>query len=281
MNAPKPVSRTVAGGVAKLLPDVDRPRAWLLTVDDAPQSYVDLDDPLRLEFEYTRMLAHVLELAEPAGEPLDVLHLGGGGLTLPRYAAVQRPGSRQRVVESDRALLDFVTSRLPPPADAAIALEATDARLAVERGPSGSADLVIADVFGGPRIPGHVTTLPYARAAAGVLRPHGIHAMNLADTTPFRFLSSQVATFAAAFAHVALLAEPAVLRGRRFGNIVLLASASPLPVTALARRAAADPFPARVEFGPMLRRFLEGGSPVSDARAVPSPEPPEGSFSID
>ncbi|GAA3355822.1 hypothetical protein GCM10017744_019900 [Streptomyces antimycoticus] len=102
MNEPIPVSRAVDGGTAKLMPDLDRPHAWLLTVDGAPQSYVDLDDPVRLEFEYARRIAHVLDAAADPGAPLDVLHLGGGALMLPRYLAATRPGSRQVVIEADR-----------------------------------------------------------------------------------------------------------------------------------------------------------------------------------
>ncbi|AXK37344.1 spermidine synthase-like protein [Streptomyces armeniacus] len=261
------------------MPDVDRPRAFLLTVDGAPQSYVDLDDPLHLEFEYARRLGHVLDLAEPEG-PLDVLHLGGGALTLPRYAAAARPGSRQRVVDSDRALLAFVACRLPLPPGSGVMLEAADARTVLDALPAASTDVVIGDVYGGTRIPAHLTTLPYARAVARVLRPHGVYAGNLADAAPFRFLASQLATFAEVFRHLCLIAEPAVLRGRRFGNTVLLASQTEPPVRALARRTAADTFPARVEYGPSLLRIAKGGAPVQDGDAVPSPEPPDGAFSV-
>ena len=60
MNEPIPVIRDTDHGTARLLPDVDRDRAWLLTVDGSPQSYVDLDEPEHLEFEYVRRLGHVL-----------------------------------------------------------------------------------------------------------------------------------------------------------------------------------------------------------------------------
>ncbi|NUR40700.1 MAG: spermidine synthase-like protein, partial [Streptomyces sp.] len=86
-----PVARAVDHGFAKLMPDVDRRRAWLLTVDGAPQSYVDLDEPTHLEFEYARRLGHALDILAEPGQPLDVLHLGGGALTLPRYVAATRP----------------------------------------------------------------------------------------------------------------------------------------------------------------------------------------------
>ncbi|WP_431040742.1 spermidine synthase [Streptomyces sp. P1-3] len=280
MDEPIPVSRAVDGGTAKLMPDVDRARAWLLTVDGAPQSYVDLDDPAHLEFEYARRLAHVLDTAAAPGAPLDVLHLGGGALTLPRYVAATRPGSRQRVVEADGGLLDLVTEVLPLPPGARIDLCRADARTVLEAAPPAAADVVVADVFTGSRVPAHLTSVEYARAAARALRPGGRYAANLADGAPFAFLRSQVATFATAFAHLCLIAEPAVLRGRRFGNAVLLASQTELPVGALARRAAADAFPARVEYGPAVDRFTAGAVPVWDADAVPSPQPPGGAFSI-
>ncbi|MFD3329685.1 spermidine synthase [Streptomyces sp. NPDC058701] len=262
------------------MPDVDRDRAWLLTVDGAPQSYVDLDDPEHLEFEYARRLAHVLDAAAEPGRALDLLHLGGGALTLPRYAAATRPGSRQTVVEFDTGLVEMVAEHLPLPADAGVTVHAADARTWLEAAPQASADVVVADVFGGSRVPARLTSVEYAREAARVLRPGGLYAANLADGAPFGFLRGQLATFGAVFGELALIAEPAVLRGRRFGNAVLLASDGGLPVAELARRCASDAFPARVESGAKLARFARGAGTVADAEAVGSPEPPEGAFSL-
>ncbi|MFB7499811.1 spermidine synthase [Streptomyces sp. NPDC056161] len=280
MSEPIPVVRTTDHGTAKLMPDVDRARAWLLTVDGAPQSYVDLDEPTHLEFEYARRLGHVLDAVAKPGRPLAVVHLGGGALTLPRYVAATRPGSRQDVVEADRGLLTLVTEHLPVPAGAGIALHPADARTWLEAAPDGTADVLVADVFGGSRVPAHLTSLGYAREAERVLRTGGCYLANLADAAPFGFLRSQLATFAAVFEELALIAEPGVLRGRRFGNAVLVASHRPLDTAAVARRTAADAFPARVEHGAALREFIGAARPVADADAVPSPEPPEGAFGI-
>ncbi|WP_320777472.1 fused MFS/spermidine synthase [Streptomyces sp. CRN 30] len=280
MNEPIPVTRTTDHGTAKLMPDVDRERAWLLTVDGAPQSYVDLDEPTHLEFEYARRLGHALDTVAEPGRPLDVLHLGGGALTLPRYVEATRPGSRQEVVDADRGLLALVTEHLPLPDGAPITLHGADARAWLEAAPAGSADVLIADVFGGSRVPAHLTTVAYARAAARVLRGDGVYLANLADAAPFAFLRSQLATLATVFAELVLVAEPGVLRGRRFGNAVLLAAHHPLDTTALARRTAADAFPARVAHGAALRGLVGDARPVRDEDAVPSPEPPDGAFGI-
>lgn len=280
VNEAIPVSRAIDRGTAKLMPDVDRERAWLLTVDGAPQSYVDLDEPTHLEFEYARRLGHVLDTVAEPGLPLDVVHVGGGALTLPRYVAATRPGSRQRVVEYDRGLLDLVVEQLPPPADADIALHGADARQWLEAAPADSADVLVGDVFGGSRVPAHLSTVGYARAVERVLRADGVYLANLADAAPFTFLRSQLATLATVFEELSLIAEPAVLRGRRFGNAVLVAAHRPLDIAVLARRAAADAFPARVEHGTALRAFIGGAAPVREENAVPSPEPPDGAFGI-
>ncbi|WP_461086845.1 spermidine synthase [Streptomyces deserti] len=280
VNEPIPVTRDVDHGTAKLMPDVDRKRAWLLTVDGAPQSYVDLDEPTHLEFEYARRLGHVLDTLAEQGRPLDVLHLGGGALTLPRYVAATRPGSRQDVVEADRGLLELVAEHLPLPEGAGVALHAADARAWLESAPDDRADVLVADVFGGSRVPAHLTSVAYAREAGRVLRGSGVYLANLPDAAPFAFLRSQLATFATVFAELALIAEPGVLRGRRFGNAVLVAAHRPIEVAALARLTAADVFPARVEHGRSLRDFTGDARPVRDEDAVPSPEPPDGAFGI-
>lgn len=273
------MTRETAGRTLRLLPDLDRPGALLLTVNGAPQSYVDPADPAYLEFEYVRRLAHALDVTGPAG-PLDVLHLGGGALTLPRYLAATRPGSRQQVAEPDDALRALVEEYLPLPAGSGITVTARDARALVEESPAAGADVVVADVFDGDRVPAHLTTLGYARAVARVLRPGGLYAANLADAAPFAFLAGQLATWRAVAAHVCVLAEPAVLRGRRYGNVVLLASDAPLPLAALTRRLAADPFPARVAHGAWTDALTAGVPPVQDGAAVPSPRPPGGAFTL-
>ncbi|MEV5547576.1 fused MFS/spermidine synthase [Streptomyces sp. NPDC052309] len=280
MNEAIPVTRVTDHGTAKLMPDVDRKRAWLLTVDGAPQSYVDLDEPAHLEFEYARRLGHVLDTVAEPGRPLDVLHLGGGALTLPRYLAATRPGSRQDVVEADGGLLELVAEHLPLPGGAHIVTHAADARAWLAAAPADSADVLVADVFGGSRVPAHLTSVAYAREAERVLRADGVYVANLADAAPFAFLRSQLAGFATLFEELALIAEPGVLRGRRFGNAVLVAAHRSLDTAGLTRLTAADVFPARVEHGSALRDFIGAARPVRDEDAVPSPVPPDGAFGI-
>jgi SAM-dependent methyltransferase len=274
-----PGPTAVSGGTAELLPDADRDGSWMLLVDGTPQSHVDLDDPTHLEFEYVRRMGHVLDLAGEPGAPLDVIHLGGGALTLPRFVAVTRPGSRQRVLEIDQLLTDLVREYLPLPRGARIRVRADDARVGLAALHTDSADVVVCDVFAGARTPAHLTSTEFAAEAHRVLRPGGVYAANVADGPPLRFARAQVATLCWVFRHVCLLAEPGILRGRRFGNLVAVASDAELPIAEFLRRCARDPMPSRVVHDEDLQRFAGTARPVHDVDAVASPEPPDGVFS--
>jgi spermidine synthase len=284
------VRRLGESNAVELLADPDRPRAWTLLVGSTPQSYVDLDDPLYLDFEYMRRMGHVLDVAAPDGAPLRVLHLGGGALSLARYVAASRPGSRQLAVDADAAVVELVRERLPlrqparrvagraRAAAGRVTVRVADARAVLSEVRAGSFDVVIADVFAGARTPAHLTSTEFAAAVLVALMPGGIFAANIGDGPPLAHARARTASAMAVFADVCVMADAPVLRGRRFGNLVLAASAADLPVAALTRRVAADPFPARLLHGSDLDRFVGGARPITDATAELSPQPPPDAF---
>lgn len=275
---PRSVEEKIDSGVAELVPDPDRAHSWTLVVNGTPQSHVDLDDPAYLDFEYVRRLGHLVDLAAPPGRPLRVLHLGGGALTLARYVAATRPRSPQQAVEIDAALVALVRRWLPLDRDARVRIRVGDAREVLSREPEAAFDLVVADVYAAGRFPAHLTSAEFFAAAARTLRAGGFFAANLADGAPLSFARSQVSTLRTVLPEACLIADPAVLRGRRFGNIVLVGGHTTPPVADLTRRAAGDPFPGRVVHGEELTRFAAGARPVTDATARPSPAPPNGVF---
>ncbi|MEU9972499.1 fused MFS/spermidine synthase [Streptomyces sp. NPDC051014] len=272
------VVEAVDGGLAQLIPDPERGRAWTLLIDGAPQSHVDLDDPAHLSFEYQRRLGHVIDLVAPPGRPVQAVHLGGGAFTLARYLAATRPRSTQQIVERDAALVQLVRRELPLDPNARIRVRSADARQGLAKVPEGWADLVIADVFSGARTPAHLTSTEFLDEVRRVLRPGGTYAANLADGPPLAYLKAQIATAGARFAETAVAADAAVWRGKRFGNAVLVAADTPLPVAELTRRCASDSHPARVEHGRALRDFTGGAAAVRDDAAVASPSPPPSVF---
>ncbi|MEV0430662.1 fused MFS/spermidine synthase [Micromonospora sp. NPDC050495] len=250
----------------KIVVDPVRPTGRTLLAAGVEQSYVDVSDPCHLHFEYIRRMAAVVDLAAPPGRPLAVLHLGGGALTLPRWLAATRPTSPQRVVERDPAVVELVARELPgPPADVEVIIG--DAREAVRDAPSGHYDVVLADVYRAARMPRHVATVEFVAEVARVLAPDGVYLVNVTDLPPLVISRTQVATLRAVFGDVCLVADRRMLRGRRYGNLVLAAArrAGRLPVGRLAARAARDPIPGAVLHGPDLDAFVAGARPATDA----------------
>ena len=270
---PAPTGGTwpVRFGHAELVRDLDRPAGWMLLVDGTPQSYVDAGDPEHLEFDYVRLLADVVDASSEPAVPLRVVHLGGGGCTLARWVAARRPGSTQVVVEADDLLAEVVRAQL---GTTGFRLRVGDARAALEHLQPGASDVVVGDCFVGARVPGHLTTVEHVWQVAGVLKPGGTYVVNLADSGSLVFIRQQVATMQAVFAHVLLLGDPGVLRGRRFGNLVLAGSQRPFPLELLRRVTARSLGRARVVAGADLTAFAAGARPATDADPPTAPTPP-------
>ncbi|BDZ63907.1 spermidine synthase [Agromyces mangrovi Wang et al. 2018] len=279
---PEP-ERTLAasGHHARLEEDRGRPGSWTLYVDGTPQSHVDLERPEWLGFEYVRRIGHAIDLVAEPGEPITAVHLGGGALTLPRYVAATRPGSRQQVVELESDLVELVREHLPLPRGAQIRVRHGDAREVAGRFPRGlhgRADIVVVDIFSGARTPAHVTSAEFYELLTPLLAPRGILVVNIADGAGLAFARGQVATLSRVLPEVAIAADPGMLKGRRFGNVVAYASPDELPFAQLPRRLASDPAPAKVVAGAELHRFVAGAPFVTDATAVPSPPPARSVF---
>ncbi|PWR11105.1 spermine synthase [Micromonospora acroterricola] len=250
----------------ELVADPVRPTGRTLLSAGVEQSYVDVEDPRYLHFDYTRRIASAVEVAAPAGAPLSVLHLGGGALTLPRWLAATRPGSRQRVVERDPAVVELVARELPP-LPPKVEVEVADARDAVAAAPPGRYDLVVADIYRAARMPRHVRTVEFVAEVARALRPDGLYLVNLTDLPPLVGTRVQVATLRAVFDDVCVVADRRMLRGRRYGNLVLAATSRPggLPVGRLAVAALRDPVPGGLLHAAALDGFVAGAQPSTDA----------------
>jgi len=277
-------STTLGNGFhAEIRADRWVPGAYELVVDGTPQSHVNLENPSELFFEYIARMGHVIDQLRLPGEPLTALHLGGGALTIPRYIEATRPGSRQQVLELEPELIELVRRELPFPRGASIRVRYGDARATLAKLPAGlksAVDVLVVDVFGGARIPAHVTSVEFYRECAAFLAPHGVLLVNVADGAGAAFARGQAATVSMAFEDVAVLAEPQVLKGRRFGNFVLVASPSPLPLDWMPRLLARGPHPATLVHARSLRDWIAGAAVVTDATALPSPPPSRSVFQL-
>lgn len=250
--------------------------AFLVRTGPTEQSWVDLDDPLRIEFEYVQRIVELLELTLLSGpsEPLPrIVHIGGGGLSIPRYLEARRPGCRQIVLEPDADLVDKVRRRLPLPRRSGIKVRVTDGRSGLADLAAASADAVVVDAFDRAQVPGDLATLEFFSALADIARPTGLVVMNVGDKGPFDWSRRCVAALRAAFPHSGVMAEGSVWKGRRYGNLVLAASKARIPFDAWQQAAARVTLGNHVRRGPELQSWIGRAAPFTDGDTRHSLDP--------
>lgn len=250
----------------ELLQDAERPAGWWLLVGGSEQSFVDIDDPSHLEFEYVQMMGDVIETAFYEDSALIALHLGGGLCTLPRWLADRYPGSRQRVAEADQEVARLARSLGAMPR---IDVVIEDALQVLERTKAASIDLLVSDVYVGPETVMSVYPQPALVSARTVLRATGLYLCNISDAAPFELAKTVAAMLREIYDQVVLLAEPAVLRGRRSGNIVLAATDGELDLEQLGRRTASGSLRVRLVAGDDLAVFIGATEPAYDESSLP------------
>ncbi|MCX2922911.1 fused MFS/spermidine synthase [Streptomyces sp. NEAU-W12] len=254
---------------ARVVADPDRDSGRTLVLDGLRHSYVDLDDPTFLEFTYVRALASVVDAAFPEDEPLAAHHLGGGGLTFPRYLAATRPGTRSLVSEIDSGVVRIDRDELGLGPEAGIDVRVEDGRLGLRRLDAGSRDLVVGDAFGGVSVPWHLTTVEAMTDVRRVLDEDGLYVANLIDHGGQAFARAEAATLGEIFEHVALVGEPADIgldptATPGGGNLVVLASGRPVDLRAAQEALDARQTGWKIAAGDDLTSWIGDARPLTD-----------------
>lgn len=243
--------------------------------DGHPQSYVDPDDPLLLVFEYVQQFALVLEALRPDPAPLAVTHVGGAGMTLARWVHRVHPGSPQIVLEPDVALTELVRRELPLPRGHRIRVRPVSGQEGVGALRDGSADVVVVDAYDEGRVPADLVGLRWVAELDRVVAPGGLVLLNAADSPGLRWVARLCATLHQRFDHVGQLVLREVANGKRFGNVVVVASRRPLDDVSLTRAAARASFPSVWRDAEQVRRLVAGTPPFGEVGDF-SPPPPDG-----
>ncbi len=262
-------------GVSEIVPDHLHAGAFVVRTGITEQSWVDLSDPLRLEFEYTQRIAEVLDataLGLPESRRARVIHIGGGGLSLPRYVEAVRPHTAQIVLEPDSDLVAQVRARLPLPRGSGIKIREQDGRSGLADMPDDYADAVIVDAFTGSQVPGELATVEFFDDVARVLKVAGVVIMNLGDRSPFTWARRCIAALTTTFRHAGVSAEVPVWKGRRYGNMVAAASQAQLPLARIERELAKAAFPYRLLSDARLGDWIASAPAFTDATAQSSPD---------
>lgn len=233
-------------GTLELLTDRGRPGGRMLLIDGLSHGYVDLDDPAHLELDYIARIGAALEVLVPRGEPATVLHLGGGAFSLPRFLASTRPQVTQTVIEKSGAVIKLAEQHLRLRRSERLVVVKADASTWIDRAEDATFDLVIGDAFVGTETPAPMATPTFALDVHRVLKPGGRYLLNVVDQPRWEFAAQQSQILRARFGEVLAFGGREVVRGKKSGNLMLLASDAPLPEDALERKLAGGAHPAEL-----------------------------------
>ena len=215
---------------------VARDTGVLLMLDGAESSFLDLRDPAHLDFEYHQQMDAALTALRGEGGPVRALHLGGAGCALARAWDVTRPGSQQVAVEIDEILADRVRTWFDLPRSPRLRIRVGDAAEVVTGLRPGQWDVVVRDVFNGGSVPASCRSQEFLGTCLRALAPDGLLLVNTASM-PRAQAGAEIAALTRALdgdtSCAVIVADPAAVRGRRRGNLVLVARQTPFTASEL------------------------------------------------
>jgi spermidine synthase len=173
----------------------------------------------------------VAEGANPAPQAVTALHIGGGAFALPRHLTAERPGTTNRVLELDPAIVrlnrEILGLTLEEPQ---LSIRVGDARVSLRDEPAGRYDVVVSDVFAARAVPWHLVTLEALREVHRTMAPEGIYVANVIDGGELRLLGAYVATLREVFDDVAIAY---IVTDDGVSGNVIVAAGDRLPVDAI------------------------------------------------
>jgi hypothetical protein len=233
--------------------DPRRPSGRLLRDGGMDASYVDLADPTHLEFDYMRWMRIVLRAARARR----VIHVGGGGCSLPRALAAEDPGGRQEVCELEPEVLALAREHLGLRRAPGLRVRRAEGRAFVADQRDGSWDAIVIDAFVAATVPRELITV---QALADMARVAPLTVVNVIDNRAAHDVRTIAAGLAASYPNVWTL-------GARAGNTIVTGTELGLDLDRIAARAAGDPSPARLLSPRELARSLAGTVPLRDQAA--------------
>jgi len=259
-------------GIAEVLHEPDG--SMVLLVNGVPSSHIVPGDPERLDFEYMRWMADFIDDAYSAGpkEKARLTHLGGAACTMPRYFAHAWKGSRNTVVEIDSELAVLARELFDVPRAPAVKIRVGDAREETDGFKPATRDVIIRDVFTSATTPRNLTTVEFYGAARASLSERGVYLANCGSHADLKEAKDELAGMVEVWPHVAAIADPPMLKGRRYGNIVLIGANQPIEATPeLTRNLLMGAVPAQFKDEAWARSLAAQGA----ARHDPVPIGPE------
>jgi len=151
-------------------------------LDNLIHSFVDLKDPLHLQYGYERTYSDLVAWKAKFNPKFRALSIGGGGYTFPRYLEAKYPEAQIDVIEIDPHLTELAYLHLGLSRNTRIRSFNGDARWLVMNFPEkGVYDFIFGDAFNDLTIPYHLTTKEFSTMIRSLLKPDGLLIANVID----------------------------------------------------------------------------------------------------
>ncbi len=201
-------------------------------LDNLIHSYVDLENPLHLQYAYERVYGEIVAWKATKKPDFRALVIGGGGYTFPRYLEEKYPQAKIDVIEIEPRLTQVAHEFLGLSRETRIRSFNHDARWFLMNFPErGVYDFVFGDAFNDLTIPYHLTTREFSSLLRSILKPDGLLVANIIDSfEQGLFLPSYVRTLQEVFGpeKIALVADSA-FENMGINTIIVTASAGDQP----------------------------------------------------
>jgi spermidine synthase len=176
-------------------------RLEALVLDHLVHSYTDLSDPLYLKYDYLRIYEEVLRWQARKRKSCNVLFIGGGGYTFPRFIDTEYQCSKIDVVEIDPEVIRIGQQYLGVRNDSKIKSFNEDARWFVMNSrEQENYDFIFVDVFNDLSVPYHLTTKEFAVQLKRLMKPDELLLSNVIDSfSKGSFMPSYIRTLEEVF----------------------------------------------------------------------------------
>lgn len=238
VGTPRDVDLPISTGMVRLTDEPDG--STTVWVRDVPSSSMRPEKDV-LDFEYMRHFAAAVT-AWRRPERFLALHVGAGVCTMARYLAHAYPDSRHIAVDIDATLPELARQWWDLPRAPQLRIRAQDGLEALATRHDASLDLVVRDAFSEALTPPSLAGSEWWGHARRTVRPDGLVVANVGTVPDSRDHVADAVAAREAFGSTVAVGEPAVLKGRRRGNVVIIAGAS-VDVDAVRRYAASAPLP--------------------------------------
>ena len=184
-------------------PEKDR-RVLYFSKTRGAQSIMILSSPDRLGLAYLRSMIAALPLND---NPKDILLVGLGGASLPKFLSRHYPELHLDIVEIDPDVIKVAQNYFDFKISSNVNVFAMDGRMFLKH-TNRKYDVIFLDAYTSDSLPFHLTTVEFYRLVRDHLNPGGVVAVNLWEYYINRFLMSKLKTVQTVFPQSHLFTTP-------------------------------------------------------------------------